>query len=560
MNNIWIALGLLALGVGLGAGVGLLLNRQARQRVQGLQEELQSVQAAAQESASQRDLLSTSTVRLETQLAAASDRITEWSTTAKTANEALDRTRQERDVALQQNSALSQQVEDLQANIAVREAAENELQQKYDAIISQRDDLLIAQARLKTYADTHERLHDQEKERADALHGELRQSHTAREELIQANTRLDAEKKAVDRVLLERDQATEQLRKDFELLANRIFEEKTGRFKEDSKTALDGLLAPLAEQIKGFQEKVEKVYVDERGERLLLKDEVTRLALATAGVTAEANNLATALRGDTQTQGAWGEFILERLLESAGLQRDQHYRVQETLKDEDGKSARPDVIVDLPDSKHVIVDSKMSLTAYERYCASENEEDRASLLRQHVGSITTHIRDLQERDYTSLYGIKSPDFVLMFVPLESAFIAAMREEPQLIQEALQRNVLIVCPSTLLVTLRIIANMWRLEAQNRNTKEIVRLAGLLFDKFVNFTQDMAAVGERLTQARDSHEAACSKLHSGKGNLVITAQKIKDLGVRPNKALPEPLLELAIELDEESTLGSSEPARG
>jgi len=339
----------------------------------------------------------------------------------------------------------------------------------------------------------------------------------------------------------DREEARRQLVKDFELLAGRIFEEKTGRFSQDSRQAIDLLLRPLAEQLKAFEQKVERTYGEEQGQRLLLKQEIARLAEANATISVEASNLTAALKGDTQFQGAWGEFILERLLESSGLRRGVEYRIQETLLNDDGDRSRPDVIIDLPEGRHVVVDSKMSLTAYDRFCSAETDEMRASHLAQHVGSIRAHIKALAETDYHKLYGLKSPDFVLMFIGLESAFVCAMRDEPALVQEALQKNVLLVCPSTLLGTLRIIASMWRLEAQNRNTKEIVTQAGVLYDKFVGFVDDLKEVGERLAKAQAAYDNAQGKLMSGRGNLVLTAERIKELGVTTSKELAPQLLE-------------------
>ena len=451
------------------------------------------------------------------------------------------------------NESLHAQIRDLTVQLGAAQDTEDQIRDAKEQTAAQlasiQAQLASTQSRLATVSDQH-----------DALTRAYEQLRSARDELAQRFSGLEAEKKASDESAADREEARRQLVKDFELLAARIFEEKTGRFSKDSQQAIDLLLRPLADQLKAFEQKVERTYGEEQGQRLLLKQEIAKLAEANATISVEANNLTAALKGDTQFQGAWGEFILERLLESSGLRRGVEYRTQETLLNGDGDRSRPDVIIDLPEGRHVVVDSKMSLTAYDRFCSAKTEEVRTAHMAQHVGSIRAHIKALAEKDYHKLYGLKSPDFVLMFIGLESAFVCAMRDEPALVQEALQKNVLLVCPSTLLGTLRIIASMWRLEAQNRNTKEIVRQAGVLYDKFVGFVEDMNNVGERLEKAQKAFEDAQGKLLTGRGNLVRTAEKIRDLGVTPSKALPPPVVEAAVEQPElELVPAANDPAR-
>lgn len=512
----------LLLGCAIGAGLAWVFGRGTAAQEAGLQDRLDLTQRELNEARAQLATGQNEAIRLAERIAK-----------AEAGNESLQRQLHELTIQLGTSQAAVDETRDAKEQTAAQ-------------LASIRAQLASTQAQLATVSSQH-----------DVLKSAYEEMRTARDELAQRYSRLEAEKAAAEALVANREEARLQLVKDFELLAGRIFEEKTGRFSQDSQQAIDLLLRPLAEQLKAFEQKVERSYGEEQGQRLLLKQEIAKLAEANATISVEANNLTAALKGDTQFQGAWGEFILERLLESSGLRRGDEYRIQETFVNDDGDRSRPDVIIDLPEARHVVIDSKMSLTAYDRFCSSESEEARGANLAQHVASIRAHIRGLAEKDYHKLYGLKSPDFVLMFIGLESAFVCAMRSEPALVQEALQKNVLLVCPSTLLGTLRIIASMWRLEAQNKNTKEIVRQAGVLYDKFVGFVDDLKEVGARLEQAQSAFENAQGKLLTGRGNLVRTAERIRELGVTPSKSLAAPIVEAAVEQPELELVPSSTP---
>jgi DNA recombination protein RmuC len=318
-------------------------------------------------------------------------------------------------------------------------------------------------------------------------------------------------------------------------------------------------LNPLKDRIAEFGQTVTGVYDKESRERLSLQQEIRMLSELHTRMSQETENLTRALKGSGKTQGTWGELVLETLLAGSGLRQGQEYVVQQSLLDEEGHRLQPDVVVNLPDQKYLVVDSKVSLTAYERFCRAE-EGDRAACLREHLESMRRHVRGLASKNYQTLYGIRSPDFVLMFVAVESAYMLGMQEDPELYQVALKQNVLVVCPSTLIATLRLVDSVWRYEHQNRNAQEIARVVGQLYDKFVGFVGDMQAVGQKLTGASEAHEEAYKKLMTGRGNLVKTAERVKKLGVKPTKSLPAPMVELAADTDEEETgeLALSVPA--
>ncbi|HLJ78204.1 MAG TPA: DNA recombination protein RmuC, partial [Acidobacteriaceae bacterium] len=262
----------------------------------------------------------------------------------------------------------------------------------------------------------------------------------------------------------------------------------------------------------------------------------------------DAANLVTALKGSSKTQGDWGELVLEKLLESAGLRRNLEYRVQETLGREDGSNARLDIILDLPDDRHLIIDSKVSLVSYTDYCNTDDEEERRQALRLHLQSIRTHLKGLSAREYQELYGLNSLDFVLMFIPIEPAFMLAIANDNRLWQEAWEKNVLLVSPSSLLCVVRTVAQIWRQERQARNVEEIARRGRMLLDKFVGFTEDLQSIGRKLGDAREAYDRAYNKLTRADGNLVSQAQKLVKLGIRPNKNLPQPMLDQAMEAEE------------
>lgn len=336
-------------------------------------------------------------------------------------------------------------------------------------------------------------------------------------------------------------QIKEKFNADFQVLANRILEEKTHKFTVYNQEQLGKLLDPLKDKIRSFEERVEKTYNQEAAERNVLKGVVEQLMQQSLEIKTEAGNLARALKGDAKRQGNWGEVILERVLERSGLMRDQEYRIQVSLTDESGRRMQPDAIIDLPDNKQLVVDSKVSLVAYERFANAHTEEEQSAFLKQHVHSIENHVRELSVKNYHSLYGIHSPDFVLLFMPIESALSVAVMQKPELFSDAWDRRVVIVSPSTLLATLRTIAAIWKQERQNRNVLEIAREAGLLYDKFVGFLGDMEQIQNHLDKASEKHNEAMRKLTSGAGNIVRKVENLKALGAKANKQIDDRFLE-------------------
>jgi len=329
----------------------------------------------------------------------------------------------------------------------------------------------------------------------------------------------------------------EKFNKDFELIASRILEEKSNKFVEHNRANLDLIIKPLRENIKTFEEKVDKVYKAESDERNVLKGHINQLIEQSNLMNQETQNLTKALKGDSKKQGNWGELILERVLERSGLVKDQEYRIQASHQSADGSRFQPDVVIDLPDDKHLIIDAKVSLTAYERLVNCETEEERIQYTKQHINSIRNHIIELSSKNYSELYKINSPDFVMLFIPIESSFSIAVQKDADLFNFAWERHVVIVSPSTLLATLRTIASMWKQERQNRNVMEIARLSGEMYDKFIGFMTDMEGIGKNIKQSQEAYEKAINKLSSGRGNLSTTAEKIKKLGARTGEQLDQ-----------------------
>lgn len=336
-----------------------------------------------------------------------------------------------------------------------------------------------------------------------------------------------------------------ELSNQFKTLANEILEEKTKRFTEQNQTNLSQLLTPLAVQIKSFQQKVEEVYVQEGKDRSALSEQVRLLMGLNQQLSTDTSNLTRALTTSSKAQGDLGEMILEKILESSGLRKDEEYVVQNSFRSEDSKQARPDVIVKLPENKHLIIDSKVSLTAYNEYVNAETDEARKAALARHMESIRRHIKELAEKNYQSLHQLQSIDFVCMFVPIEGAFMAAISNDPELWASYFDRGVLLMSPSTLLFVVRTVAHLWRQERQKQNVQDIVNRGAELYDKLVGFVDDLKSVGDRLEQAKTSYGLALGKLSSGKGNVIRQAEMLKALGVKPKKNLPPDLIDASAE---------------
>ncbi len=339
--------------------------------------------------------------------------------------------------------------------------------------------------------------------------------------------------------------ARDELTHQFKNLANDILEEKSKRFSEQNQQSLGQLLEPLKTRLQEFQGKVEQVYVQEGKDRSALAEQVRQLMELNKTVSQEANNLTKALKGSNKTQGNWGELILERVLETAGLRKGEEYDVQESHTTGDGKRLQPDVVLHLPEDRHLVIDAKATLVAYEDYANAEDEKHREAALKRHLDAVRTHIKGLSDKNYQDLYGLKSLDFVLMFIPIEPAFMLAVTHDRELFMDAWNKNVLLVSPSTLLFVVRTVASLWRQEAQNRNAQDIAKRGAELYDKLAGFVEDMESLGNRLSQAQKDYDGAINKLSTGKGNVIRQAEMLKKLGVKPNKSLPAGIVDSALD---------------
>ncbi|WP_339752165.1 DNA recombination protein RmuC [uncultured Winogradskyella sp.] len=372
------------------------------------------------------------------------------------------------------------------------------------------------------------------RQKKDFLNTELSRRNTEFENLQQQNLKRDEE--------LEERQ--EQLRKDFELLATKILDEKSEKFTLQNKENIKQILNPLQEKIQLFEKKVDDTQKESISMHSALKEQLLGLKDLNQQMAIEATNLTKALKGDSKTQGNWGELVLERVLEKSGLEKDREYFVQQSFQLEDGSRVMPDVVLHLPGSKKMIIDSKVSLTDYERMVNSDDEV-RAINLKAHVNSIKKHVDQLSAKNYQDLYDIESPDFVLMFIPIEPAFAVAINEDNSLYNKAFEQNIVIVTPSTLLATLRTIDSMWNNEKQQQNAIEIAKQAGALYDKFEGLVTDLTGVGKKIDAAKTDYSSAMNKLVEGKGNLISRVERIKKMGAKANKSLPESIIKRATE---------------
>lgn len=362
------------------------------------------------------------------------------------------------------------------------------------------------------------------------------------------HTRSEETNRSYEEKLRLLDEAKTQMKLQFEHLATQIFEQKAKTFDEAHAKGLDLLLKPFREQIAQFAAQSKEQFVHDAKERQSLKDEIIRLKSMSERLSEDAINLTQALKGENKTQGNWGEIVLERILEESGLREGHEYELQSTLSDEEGKKFRPDVIVHLPQNKDIIIDSKVSLVAYDAFIRAESDEERAHALKQHLLSIHGHIKGLSGKRYEQLAGVKTLDFVLLFMPIEGAFLLALESDNTFFKTAYEQNIVVVSPSTLLVTLRTIEHIWRSEYQERNAREIAASAEALYEKLVAFVEDMEKIGEQIGRTQKSYDAAMNKLSTGKGNLIRRAEGMRKLGLKPKKALPSSVTDS----DEEETL--------
>jgi DNA recombination protein RmuC len=385
---------------------------------------------------------------------------------------------------------------------------------------------------LKQNLDKIENERDEIRREREFLNSELIRKNTKYENLQQQNLKRDEE--------LAKQQ--EQLRKDFELLATKILDEKSEKFTLQNKENIKQILNPLQEKIQVFEKKVEDTQKESISMHSALKEQLLGLKDLNQQMTKEATNLTRALKGDSKMQGNWGELVLERVLEKSGLEKDREYFVQQSFATAEGSRVLPDVVLHLPDNKKMIIDSKVSLTDYERY-VNADEDDRPQFLKAHVNSIRKHVDQLSDKKYEDLYDIESPDFVLMFIPIEPAFAIAINDDNSLYNKAFEKNIVIVTPSTLLATLRTIDTMWNNEKQQRNAIEIARQAGALYDKFEGLVSDLTGVGKKIDDAKKDYSSAMNKLVEGRGNLITSVEKLKKLGAKAKKSLPEAIIKRA-----------------
>ena len=379
------------------------------------------------------------------------------------------------------------------------------------------------------------------------INDELRKEREEVLKLNNLNTRLESDYRNIQENLKNQKEEVNQLQEkfsaEFKNLANEIFEDKSKKFTDQNKSNIGDLLKPLGEKITDFERKVEQTNKESIERNSALKEQLIGLRELNQKITKEAENLTKALKGDSKAQGNWGEFILESILEKSGLEKNREYFVQESKTNEEGRRFQTDVVVKLPESKSIIIDSKVSVVAYERAVNSDTDEEKSAHLKAHLLSLRTHIKGLGEKNYHSLYGVESLDFVLMFIPIEPAFSLAVQNDPELFNDAYSMNIVIVSPATLIATLRTIASIWKQEYQNQNAIEIAKEGGNLYDKFVAFTEDLKNVGRHLDTTQKVYVEAAKKLYEGNGNLIKRAEKMKKLGAKASKNIDQKLIERA-----------------
>ncbi len=407
--------------------------------------------------------------------------------------------------------------------------------------ISLEQNELVLLERLKLAEENIANVSEQAEKYENRLQQALQIQNQLGADIADLKARLSAEKQSSSEKLQLLQQAKEQMNKEFRDLAAQVMEKNSDRFGKQQQENLSNILDPFKEQLGEFRKRVDHVYDIESRDRVSLLKEIEGLKMLNQQITEEASNLTQALKGDRKAQGNWGEVILERVLEASGLQKGREYETQMHLQSHDGNRYLPDVVIHLPENKDIIVDAKVSLSAYERYYAEEDDSLKKNHLKDHIQAIRQHVEKLSDKKYDDLKGVNTLDFVIIFIPIEPAYLLAAQEDQNIFSESLARKIIIVSPTTLLATLRIVENVWRFERQNKNAEEIARQAGRLYDKFVGFVGDIDAVGLRLDQAYKSYEEAKNKLVQGKGNLVRSTERLKELGAKTRKQLDENLLE-------------------
>lgn len=429
-------------------------------------------------------------------------------------------------------------------------------------------DKKVSEERVSSLQQQIEQLKQQSQNELLGVEKQLVQAHAERDSLRQAKDVLSIQltKKETDfDNLLERmreqrqetDELREKFTKEFENLANKILEEKSVKFTEQNKENLKNILSPLQEKIHLFEKKVEDTHKESIDYHAALRQQILGLRDMNEQMSKETLNLTRALKGDTKMQGNWGELILERVLQKSGLEKDREYYVQQSHVNDEGSRIQPDVVINLPDGKKMIVDSKVSLVAYERFVNEEDEMLKTVHLKEHINSIKRHVDQLSDKNYHDLYKIESPDFVLLFIPMEPAFAIALNDDATLYSKAFERNIVIVTPTTLLATLRTIDSMWTNQKQQENAYEIARQAGALYDKFEGFVSDLTKVGNKMKDAQSEYQNAMGKLVDGRGNIITSIEKLKKMGAKAKKALPENILNRALQNEEEAAENDTNP---
>jgi DNA recombination protein RmuC len=430
--------------------------------------------------------------------------------------------------------ALEQQLSQATSTLEARQSELGELKANNARLLAERGSLADAHQRVAVESSAHAK-------RTAELQNE---NGRLASELATATARLDASNEQLAKV----DALKTQMAQEFQLLASKILDENSKKFTEQNHTNLAHLLDPLRERITEFQRKVEDTYSLDAKERTSLTIESRQLEELNRQMTQDATNLTSALKGDNKVQGTWGEFVLESVLTSSGLREVHEFSRQAALVGDDGARRQPDIVINFPDNRHLVIDAKMSLGAYEQYARADSEGARESALRGHLLSVRTHIKKLSDKDYQSLYSLNSLDFVLMFIPVEPAFMLAIMSDRELYMDAWHRNIVLVSPSTLLATLRVVSDIWRREHQSRNAQEIARHCASIYDKFVGFVKDLEEVRVRLAATQRSYDDARSKLSTGRGNLVGQIERMRALGVKPQKTLPTQIASAALDAED------------
>lgn len=408
--------------------------------------------------------------------------------------------------------------------------------------------LAVENERLENKTSQINELKEKVEQQESSYHHQQKVTETDKVKIAELQTLLEDERKLTHEKIALLEKAEENMTTAFENISTRIIEEKSKKFTEQNKQNIGEILNPLREQLGDFRKKIEDVYDKETRDRVSLFHEITSLKSLNEQMSKDAINLTRALKGESKTRGNWGEVILQRVLEDSGLKNGREYEAQESYRDKHGKLFYPDVVVHLPDNKDVVIDSKISLNAYEKFCSSEDSEEQKQALTEHLNAIRTHVSDLEDKNYDELVKINSLDMVLMFVPIEPALMLAFEQDNNLYHDAFKRGIILVSPTTLHMTLRIIHNMWRYEYQNKNAQEIAKRAGDMYDKFVGFVDALEDVGDKLDKAQSAYQTAHNRLVDGKGNLVGRAEAIRKLGLQTNKKLDKAIVDRQSENDE------------